>query len=384
MSEIYDFAIIGGGVSGLYANYKLSGKHKCILLEKNEDVSGRVREHDFHGTKIKCGAGIGVPENKTLVKLLKKFGMNHKAVLGPAIVDRRLPPFDMKAAVKVIKKKYKHIRKKDLSTLTTREILFKYFGSDFAEQFIHHSEFHDYLEGSFEYFFKYYDIDDLDNAAFPKIFVNWTEFVEKLKLPNIQTKYEIKKIEKKGKLFILNEQITAKEIIFALTVDAIDKIECIGFSIPKYNEYIGYTKFARVYVYYDKGYKLSDDYIMVDGPLDKLIKINDKILMASYSDNNNAHFWMIIKKLSKEDRIKTVEEELMKIGYNFGRPDDVFSAEWMAGDHYFKPYPAGKFEKLLDKLQKPRNGIYVVGEMVSKRQGYVEGALTSVNRIFKK
>lgn len=380
-----NYVIIGGGVAGLYANFKLSHKnHECLLLEKNDDVFGRAREHDFHGTMVKCGAGIAVPENKTVVKLLKKFGMPTKAVIGKAISDERLPPFDMKNAVKDIKKKFKHMKKKDLSELTAREILFKYFGDEFATQFIRHSEFHDWLDSSFDYLFKYYDIDEFDNAAFPKIFVSWTQFVHNLTLPNIQTKYTVTKIEKKGKVFVINDDIVTENIVFALSLDALEKINLVGFGLPKYSNYIGYIPFARVYAYYEKGYTLKDDYIMVDGPCDKLVKINDKILMVSYSDGDNAKFWMNVKKMNKEDRARVIHDELAKIGYDFGIPDDVFSAEWTAGDHYFKPYPSGpgKFDKLLNRLQKPRKGVFVVGEMISKRVGYVEGALISVDRVF--
>ena len=375
-----DYVIIGGGVAGLYANAKLAKKKKeGLLLEKNSDVFGRAREHDFHGTKVKCGAGIAVPGNKTLVKLLKKFGMSTKVNWSPAVVDKRLPPFDMKNAVKQIKKTYKKMTKKDLSTLTSRDILYKYFSKEFAEQVIHHSEFHDYLDGSFEYLFKYYNIDDLDNVAFGKIFVDWTMLVEKLKLPNIRTDYAVTKIEKKGKIFVINDEIETKEVIFAVTVSTIDAIKCIGFKMQVMSDFIGSTPFARVYAYYKDGYSLKDDYVMVDGVIDKIMKMNKNVLMASYADGANALFWKTVKMLSMTERRKIVRDELSKAGYDFGLPDDVFSAEWADGDHYVKPYK-GTFDKLLDKLSKPVKGVTIVGEMLSKRTGYVEGALLSVDR----
>ena len=380
---IYEYVVIGGGVAGLYANTKLAKKKKNgIMLEKNDDVIGRAREHDFHGARVKCGAGIGVPENKRLVKLLKRFGMDTTAHGGPAIVDMREPPFDMKKAVKEVKKTYKKITKKDLASLTSREILYKYFSSEFAEQFIRHSEFHDYLDGSFEYLFKYYDIDDLDNAEFQKIYVDWTKLVEHLTLPNIRTNYVVKKIEKKGKIFVINDDIETNEIVLALTVKALDSIQFVNFKMPTYGDFVGSTPFARVYAWYKKGYSMKDGYVMVDGPCDKLIKVNDNVLMASYSDGVNAEFWMKVKKLPMDERRKVVRDELKKAGFDFGLPDDVFSAEWTDGDHYFRPYK-GTIDKLLDKLQKPCKNVYIVGEMVSKRQGYVEGALLSVNLIFK-
>ncbi|AGE58304.1 amino oxidase [Paramecium bursaria Chlorella virus NY2B] len=152
--------------------------------------------------------------------------------------------------------------------------------------------------------------------------------------------------------------------------------------MPVMSDYIGSTPFCRMYAYYEKGYSLKDDYIMVDGPIDKMIKINKNVLMASYSDGNNALFWKKVKGLPMSERRKIVRDELVKIGYDFGLPDDIFIAFWTDGVHYIKPYKS-TFDKLLDKLTKPAKGVTIVGEMLSKRMGYVEGALSSVNRVIK-
>jgi len=34
----------------------------------------------------------------------------------------------------------------------------------------------------------------------------------------------------------------------------------------------------------------------------------------------------------------------------------------------------------LKKLSKPSKNVFVIGEIISKKQGYVEGAIESVNR----
>lgn len=379
----HDVAIIGGGIAGLYANYLLTKKkHKCIVLEKNSTVSGRVREHDFHGTKLKCGAGIIVPENKSLVKLLKKLGM--KVEFSPAgIKDLIVPAFDMNVAVKRVKKVYKTMMtKKDLLTLTAREILYKYFEKDFADNFILHSEFNDYLEGSFEYLMKYYPIADLDNQPFESMGGKWSELVDKLSLPNIKTDYNANTVEKKGNMFLINGDIQAKQVIFAVTITALENIKCIGFKLPKVSDYVGSTPFSRVYAYYKDGYTMADGYVKTGGMVDKIIKINKNIVMASYADGPKAVFWGGVKKLPLNDQKKILKEKLEDVGFDFGTPDDIFIAHWSVGVHYIKPY--GKFrtfDNLLDKLSKPLKNVYIVGEMLSKRAGYVNGALMSVERL---
>jgi hypothetical protein len=381
----YDVVIIGGGIAGLYANYLLTKKkHKCIVLEKNSTVSGRVREHEFHGAMLKCGAGIIVPENKLVVKLLKKLGM--KVEFSPAgIKDLVVPAFDMGEAVKKVKKVYKTMTKKDLLTLTAREILYKYFERDFADNFILHSEFEDYLDGSFEYLMKYYPISDLDNKPFESMGGQWTELVDKLSLPNVKTDYEVSTIEKKGNTFWVNGDIQAKQVIFAVTITALENIKCVGFKLPKISDYVVSTPFSRVYAYYKDGYTMKDGYVNVGGMVDKVIKINKNIVMASYADGPKAVFWGGVKKLPLDDQKKILEEKLADVGFTFGKPDDIFTAFWTDGDHVIRPY--GKYktiDNLLDKLSKPCKGVYIIGEMLSKRPGYVEGALLSVERMLKK
>ena len=380
----YEYVIIGGGVAGLYANYLLTKKkYECIVLEKNSTVSGRVREHEFHGVLLKCGAGIVVPENKTLVKLLKKLGI--KVEFSPAgIQDLIEPPFDMNVAVKKIKKAYKTMTKKDLLNLTSKEILYKYFDKEFADDFILHSEFGDYLDGSFEYLMKYYPIADLDNQPFESMGGPWTELVNKLTLPNIKTDYEVKTIEKKGSIFLINGEIRAKQVIFAVTITALENIQFIGFKVPKISDYVSSTPFSRVYAYYKDGYNMKDGYVKVGGMVDKVIKINKNVAMASYADGLKAIFWGGVKKLPIEDQIKIVKQKLEDFGFDFGTPDDIFIAYWSIGDHVLKPY--GKYktiDNLLDKLSKPCKNVYIIGEMLSKRPGYVDGAIQSVERIFK-
>jgi monoamine oxidase len=139
-----------------------------------------------------------------------------------------------------------------------------------------------------------------------------------------------------------------------------------------------------VYAYYKDGYTMKDGYVKVGGIVDKVIKINKNVVMASYADGPKAVFFGGVKKLPLEDQKKIVKEKLEDVGFNFGTPDDIFIAFWSVGDHIIKPY--GKYktiDNLLDKLSKPCKNVYIIGEMLSLRPGYVDGAIQSVERLFK-
>ena len=68
-----DIIIIGGGIAGLYAAYKIkkmSPNKNIILLEKENVLGGRASNEMFHGISVVTGAGIGRKrKDKLLLKL---------------------------------------------------------------------------------------------------------------------------------------------------------------------------------------------------------------------------------------------------------------------------------------------------------------------------
>lgn len=100
--------------------------------------------------------------------------------------------------------------------------------------------------------------------------------------------------------------------------------------------------------------------------------------MASYSDSNNALYWNKIKQYKKDKQISIVKKHLAELNIN-NNIDDIVIAFWDEGVHYYKP--TKNLDKNIKKLSRPSKNIYVIGEMISYKQGWVEGAIESVNRI---
>ena len=59
---------------------------------------------------------------------------------------------------------------------------------------------------------------------------------------------------------------------------------------------------------------------------------------------------------------------------------DIVIAFWDEGVHYYKP--TKDIHKTIKTLAKPAKNVYVVGEIVSYKQGWVEGAIQSVNDFY--
>jgi monoamine oxidase len=56
---------------------------------------------------------------------------------------------------------------------------------------------------------------------------------------------------------------------------------------------------------------------------------------------------------------------------------------WHEGTHYYIPFAGNNtYETWITKAKNPEAGIYVVGEMISRDQGWVEGAIQSVENVF--
>jgi len=107
-------------------------------------------------------------------------------------------------------------------------------------------------------------------------------------------------------------------------------------------------------------------------------------LILSYSDNGDARYWY---KLYNDNKKKLIDKLQQLCKQSTGQSidiDDIKFIYWEEGVHYFKPYNFAKFSKFINKLAHLCDNIYVIGEMLSYKQGWVEGCIESANRIYKK
>jgi monoamine oxidase len=390
---MYNYIIIGGGIAGLYANHLLLKKgYKVILLERNENFGGRAYEMDFHGTLIKLGAGIMADHNKHLLALLKELNIKVNSFKSNTDTNfmslKKSSDFSMGDAICKIKNIFEENKKTIKNKgYTMKEFLVKYFGSKFANEFILNCEYHDFLKSDVEYFIKYYDISDMDHEPYTVLIIKWLDLINKLVRKNCYNNVEVLNVEKNinnntFNVITKDNNYQCKKVIFATTLKPLIKLtkNIINNNVINYSKYIGTVPFVRIYCYYKKGYVDNlAHYTIVDSKLQKVIKINDNVLMASYSDNSDALYWKKIKQQSKEKQINIVSKYLEELNVK-GKIDDIVIAFWDEGVHYYKP--TKDIHKTIKKLAKPAKNVYVVGEIVSYKQGWVEGAIQSVNDFY--
>ena len=110
--------------------------------------------------------------------------------------------------------------------------------------------------------------------------------------------------------------------------------------------------------------------------------MNDNLLMITYSDSENALYWkkyMNNKKLLIEKLTKSIKD-LFKTDIII---DDIYTMFWEEGVHYYKPTNGLTVKEIIKKLSNPVKNIFVCGEMLSIKQGWVEGSIQSANDIYK-
>jgi hypothetical protein len=403
-SKYYDIIIIGSGMSGLYSAYNIkntSPDTSFLILEKYKKnwIGGRTSNEQFYGTEIVTGAGVGRKgKDKLLHKLLTELRFHMPEYTANPRYSEMMDHVDIKKIMSHLRKEYKRF---EGQRLTFKEFASHILGEKLYKKFIMSAGYTDYEnEDAFETLY-YYGMED--NTCCWKAFqVPWRKMVLKLyhyigvkhfrfssgvigiqRLQNTPCKFQIN-IEN-GQHYLCNR------VIIATTIDTVQNL------LPGniiYNRIKGQT-FLRLYAKFTK--KSADimkeyvkGYTIVPGPLQKIIPMDadNGVYMIAYSDNANALTLKNYLKNTRENRklYETLLERSLGIPENSLHIVAIKDYYWPIGTHYYTPLDQTykSREEFIDKAQHPEKGILVVGEAVSRNQGWTEGALESVKAVLTK
>ena len=389
----YDTVIIGAGIAGLYAAYKIKKKdphHKLAMFESENHIGGRMGTENFHGSQIAIGAGVGRKrKDKLLQKLLQELQIpTHEFKVKTNYANTITTPCDVKQTFQYLKHTYeKHPEPEN----TFREFATKKLGEQRYQQFIMCAGFTDYEnEGVYNTLY-YYGFDD-NYQQWTALSIPWQKLLQALQKSigksNIHTGTPVEHIEidKTGELWIVsttNKKVKTKQVIVATTIDVAQRL------IPDANhrnspyQSIKGQPFLRIYgKFTPESNQVIQEYVtattIVPGPIHKLIPINPikGIYMIVYTDNKGAK---ILKKYientvaNRKSLCKYLQEALgvtQKLEL-----EDIRCFYWPIGTHYYTQH------HLENITQNPKPNLYIIGEMISHNQGWVEGALESVDNI---
>ena len=418
-TEIYNYIIIGTGIAGLYSAYQIK-KHnsgaRILLLEKNKkaDIGGRIGIDNFYGVEIAKGAGIGRIIDEILIELLREFGIPiNKSIstieYSPLFYENSKtdqktdPKKELKELIKFLRKEFKKeiIDRKGTGTTkkTFREFAIPLLGKPKYDDFLEKIGYRDFENTDIEEALYYYGFEDCI-CCNEIIHLNWNKlletFIEKIGIENFRFSQKVEYIhpiieKPKEKTYEVKSQSNnyfGKNIIVATTIQTLRRLFPEN---PIYREIEGQS-YLRVYGKFSKKslevlQKTVKSYTVLPGIIQKIIPINPEkgVYMICYNDNENA------KSLKKQNKTENTQEnreyysrhleKAIHLPKNSLELIAIKSYFWEIGTHYYKPLDRTKYKsrtQFIKEAQHPAPNILVVGEAVSRNQGWTEGALESV------
>ena len=389
-NTMYDYVIVGSGMAGLYLAHNLLAHNQknFIILEKESHLGGRVQAAHIRDKVLPKGAGILRAKDKQMLSFYKTYSGTKKINYFPHEIDYNLvAPSNRRGRdfvqdiFRYLKEASQHTTRKNRSELTFDKFALKYLSKEQYKKFLLFNEDQDFSDADFIDTVEDYDFKD--NLPGGMILApQWQLFLDGLHRrfkEYIHFDMLVEKI-RNNTLYIKNRgTVTAKTIVLAVTTLSIQKL------LPQHKFYqqIHSQSFIRIYAVLNQELPIPKKVILLNSPLQKIIPIKSDyhLYMISYADNVRANFMekkgisYIKKELKRIFREKVEDLEIHAI----------YKYYWKEGTHYYTPLNI-KYtsrDEFLEKAQHPEKNIFVVGEMVSRTQGWTQGAVESVDVIFK-
>lgn len=417
-----DIIIIGSGIAGLYAGFQIRryapANTTFFILEKKM-MGGRAGNETFYGASVVIGAGVG-RKNKdhALIQLLKdtktpysefKSTRNYATFVSEPAIDITAMMQTLRREFNQRPEYYRDSRK------SFKQFFIDILGVKRYNDFVVTSGYTDFEDADIYETLYHYGMDDNVSSGWTALHVPWSDLVERLYhrigAEHFWFSTEVVKIDpKKTDAAEYRFEITtaarktyyANKVIVATTITGARHIIPGASSPHSIYQQIRGQPFLIVYAKFDKAStemmnKHLTAFTVVDGPLQKLIPMDpDKgVYMIAYTDNQHAK--LLKAKGALENTPETREMYSKWISHALGIPKHnnninksplhitaIRDYYWNDGTHYYTPLDTSKYKnrpEFIRKAQRPMPGMVVVGEMVSRHQGWVEGALESVDAV---
>lgn len=406
ITKHYDVIIVGAGLAGLYSAYnikKMSPKTNLLVLESNRRpyIGGRIGNHNFYGTNIVVGAGVGREDtDELLIRLLKELHIRYTPFTVNMHYSKQIKnPLSVKEYLNKLRSIYRSY--KNPPSVTFKNFATHHLGTKEYRDFVISSGYSDYEKEDIYEVLYHYQMED-NAPGWTALDIPWSNLVNSL-CTNIghqhilaSTKVDnITKIQDSPCLFQVTTTVKQKttKIYYATKVIVATRINAVQQLFPKLKIYkqIHGQPFLYIYAKFDSHSseimsQIVSTYTIVPGPLQKLIPFSKSVYMIAYADNKNAELLRNHKENTLNNRHFFEEkiEEALGLNLNTLKIIAITDFYWPIGTHYYEPLDLTKYNnrpEFIREAQHPEPGILVVGEDVSRRQGWTEGALESVTNV---
>jgi len=427
-STIYDTIVVGGGIGGLYASYKLQQKHNTktkthniLLLEANNRLGGRIYSTTKDNLTYDAGAARFHDKQPKIMELIEEFKLRSKLIILSNKVKLIPTPKD-----KYIKYPYFHyivnihniindisdlvekgkIKDQELIDNSLLDLIEKHFNKKYPDIATIFEEVYEYWSEisimNSKDALKLFKEDFNGENRFYTLYGGLTQLIEHLEKAlkiDIETGYQVKSITKNADgTFSVNNKYTCRNLVLAIPKHALIELDYLNKrkDVKALLNTVEETPLCRIYAKYPKTilnyhtwFNRLPKTSLPGSRLKFMIPISyaHGLIMISYTDGKYAKYWKRIledKNINLKDKIY---DETVK---TFPNIEEIPKPAWIT-DHYWE-YGAGYWkvginsDDIATKILKPieEDNIFICGENYSRHQAWIEGALETAHNIVKK
>jgi 2-polyprenyl-6-methoxyphenol hydroxylase-like FAD-dependent oxidoreductase len=386
---MYDFVIIGGGVAGLYTAYLLTKQEPKLnfcILEQNNHIGGRMINQLFEGVEVVCGAGIGrKAKDHNLIELLDDLHVPYREYMAHHYYAKGVTHHTSSQVKQLLQQAPPQPR------ISFKKFATEVLGEEGYRNFVIASGYTDFEKADARDVLTYYGLED-NRGHWLGLGIPWNKLSEALVKvighSRIHLNKTVDRIESTPNGIQVHCQdgtkYSSRYTVCATTIQSLRNL----FPQQRIYHQIHGQSFLRLYAKVDASSaellkKHLKGLTVVDSPLQEIIPMypDQGIYMIAYSDNQNAD--VLKKKLKDPHYFERALEKALSLPRDSIHIITMQPHYWPIGTHYYSPLPQ-RFENRLSfihRAQRPIPGVWVVGEVVALDQGWVEGALDSVQAV---
>ena len=394
----YDIIIIGAGISGIYCALELSKKYKVLILEKYDEIGGRIST--FRGpVQWERGAGRIHSSHKMVLDLLKRYGLE-VVPISEGIEWRGGPmvePKSIEFSSYIRNLGIDQLEPKLLKTHTLNEAITKITGVAAANIMTDRYEYRS------EIFTQRADksLEVLRNelgshSGFCVVKTGFDSLIHAMKQDldkagvtilgdsEVQDVLKIRGGDNKYKLIIRGQSpITCSKVVVTIPRDSLAELPCFK-KLPILKQ-VTMRPLVRIYAIFPSkptAWFEGISKFVCPKPLRYVIPLNSKngSIMISYTDGVDAEYWI---NKRKKDNIEIKREIMRDIRALFPdksipEPTTFKMFVWKDGCSYWAPGDYDiKAVSMNSVIPLPNSmpGVYMCGESWAYNQSWVESAL---------
>lgn len=390
----YDLIIVGAGIAGLYTSYLYAQHHpraRILILESDTQIGGRIALGQFADIDVISGAGIGRNEDYRLKELLDDLKISYsKFPVKPRYAPSVDHKCDIMSMVNHLRDIY-HQSPEKYHGINFKEYARLVLGNENYQRLVTCTGYTDFQLGGILDILYDYKFEE-DSYVWTGLRIDWKLLLTRISAhlgsdTTVKVASLVRAIRSMDNGYLVqtmddNIYETAK-LVLATPVNTLRQL------LPDRNIYlyIHGQPFLRLYAQVDdKSNQILKErlpgLVIMKSPLQKIIPYDTSrgIYMISYSDNQYAQH--VYQLRDHPDQLARMLEDALRLDHGSVKIQQLKAFYWKIGTHYYDPLDGFETrDEFIHNAQRPSPDLYVVGESVSRNQGWVEGALESVTRI---